>query len=233
MRHHLLLAAAAIAPLVACTPRAIVPEAEQARVARELDGRQRYLRVAAYVGPLWSDTGKVFVSDQPASEVDLVETAGGTPIPPPPFQRVLPPGTPVRIARVEFPSSYLIAQRVMTTPRYHPWVYLQVGGDARPHVVVLSQTVATYEDVRGELDRLLTTDDPRPAYGALAPDLRDAVLRKEALEGMSAQALEMAWGLPERKRIDRPAHTEEWIWPGGKRRVYLREGQVEQVEKAR
>jgi hypothetical protein len=217
--------------LVSCaTPRAIVPEAEQARVARELNGQQRFLRVAANAGPLWGDTGKLFLTDQPIAEIDLVETAGGSPIAPR-FERVLPPGTPVRIVRVEFPSSYLLAQRVVTTPRYHPWVYLKVGGEARPHVVVLSQLVATYDDVLGELERLLTTEDSRDAFDAFAPEVREAILRKEAIEGMSARALEMAWGVPERKRIDRPARTEEWIWPAGKRRAYLREDRVERLEK--
>jgi hypothetical protein len=36
---------------------------------------------------------------------------------------------------------------------------------------------------------------------------------------MSTRAVELAWGLPERKRIDRPAGSEEWTWPAEKRRA--------------
>jgi hypothetical protein len=36
----------------------------------------------------------------------------------------------------------------------------------------------------------------------------------------------MAWGQPERKRIDRPARTEEWLWPEGKRRAFLEDGRL-------
>jgi hypothetical protein len=223
----------ALAPLIACFPRATVPDTERQRVSRELTGQQRYLRVAAYAAPLWGDRGKLFVSDQPGSELDLVETGGGQPIPPPTPQRVLPPGTPVRVRAVEFPTGGIIAQRVVMSPRYHPWVYLEVGGEARPHVLVLSQTVATYEDVQGEIERLLTADDPSSAFGALPQDQRDAILRKEPIEGMTARALEMAWGLPEKRRIDRPAGTEEWTWPGGKRKAFLRDERVERVEAAR
>ena len=167
----------------------------------------------------------------PPGEVDLVESASHQPIPPPPAERVLAPGTPVRLRRVEFPTGWLIAQRVVMTPRYHPWAYLEVGGDARPHVVVLSQTAASAEDLRGELDRLLTRDDPSSTFAGLPEEQRQAILRKEPLEGMGARALEMAWGLPEKKRIDRPAGTEEWVWPGGKRRAYLRDERLERFER--
>jgi hypothetical protein len=226
-----LLIVAALLPLVACAPRATIPDAERERVARELDGQQRYLRVATYASPLWGDTAKVFVYDQPAAELDLVESAGGKPIPPPASERILAPGTPVRIRQVEFPTGWLIAQRVVMSPRWHPWVYLEAGGDRRPYVLVLSQTATTFEDVRAEVERILTSDDPAPFLASLPQDQREAILRKQPIEGMGQRALEMAWGLPERKRIDRPAATEEWTWPGGKRRAFLRDDRVERLEK--
>ncbi|MGC3997225.1 MAG: hypothetical protein QM767_06810 [Anaeromyxobacter sp.] len=232
MRHLLACTAATLTLLAsACTPRAVVPTAEQERVQKELSGQQRYLRVAANVGPLWGDTRKLLVADQPAAEIDLVLSPGGDVIAPPRFDRVLRPGTPVRIESVEFPAGWLIAERVVTTPRYHPWVYVRLPGETRPGVLVLSQTVETFDDVRGELERMLTADDPSAAFNSLAPEYRNAILRKEAIEGMSPAALEMAWGVPERKRIDRPSHTEEWSWPGGKRRAFLRDDRVERLEK--
>jgi hypothetical protein len=219
-----------LALVSACaTPRVNVPEAEQARAQRELTGQQRYLRVAASIGPLWGDTDRLLVTEQPAKELDLVETPTGAVMSPPPFERILPPGTPVRVSAVEFPNQWVMARRVVTTPRYHPWVYLQLAGERRPLVAVMGQTAATAEAVRAELEQLLTSDDPGPALAALPADVREAVLRKEAREGMSSRALEMAWGVPERKRIDRPAGTEEWIYAGGKRRAYLRDDRVESL----
>jgi hypothetical protein len=219
------------ATLLACAPRAVIPDAERERVRRELTGEARWLRVAAYAAPLWGDTSKVLLSDQPLAELDLVETTGGTPVPPPAAEKILPPGTAVRISDVEFPTGWVIAKRVVMSPRYHPWVLVEVPGDRRPHVVVLSQTAASYEDVRGELDRLLAKDDPTAALAALGDEQRAAVLRKELLEGMSPRAAEMAWGLPEKKRIDRPSSTEDWSWPGGKRRAFFQDDRLVRWEK--
>lgn len=221
-----------LALLLGCaTPTIHVPPSEQLRAQRDLNGHQRYLRVAANVGPLWADTEKLLLTELPAKEIDLVETPTGQVIAPPPFERVLPPGTAVRVVELEFPDQWTLAKRVLATPRYHPWVYLQLAGEQRPLVAVLPQTAATAEAVRGDLDRLLTDDDPSAALAALPPEVREAVLRKDVREGMSGKAVEMAWGVPERKRIDRTNDTEEWIYPGNQRRVYLRGDRVEQIER--
>ncbi len=226
-----LLIAAALVPLLACAPRAVIPDAERARVSSELDGKQRYLRVAAYADPLWGDQTKLLLTDQPGDELDLVESAGGTPVPPPAPQRIVPPGTPARIREVEFPTGWQIARRVVMSPRYHPWAILEVSGDPRPHVVVLSQTAVSFEEIRGELDRMLTTDDPTSFLGGLPGEHRDAILKKQLVEGMSARAVEMAWGLPERKKIDKPAATEAWTWPGAKRKAFFQEERLVRWEK--
>jgi len=82
-----------------------------------------------------------------------------------------------------------------------------------------SEITATAADALAEVDRVLTGDDPSAAFAALPAEHREAIRRKELSDGMSPRAVEMAWGQPERRRIDRPARTEEWAWPGGKRRA--------------
>jgi hypothetical protein len=214
------LALAACALLAsACTPRVLVPESERLRARESLAGQGRYLRVAMTVHPLYGDVGKALLLDAPAAEVDLLRGGADEKLAPPPAERVLPPGTPVRILEVEFPTGLLIARRVVMTPRYHPWVLLAVRGEARPGVLVLSQDLATADDVASELDRVLSSDDPSPAFRALPADQHDAILRKELVEGMGVRAVEMAWGRPELRRIDRPSGTETWTWPGGKRKA--------------
>ena len=231
MPRTLLAVLAASVALAGCTPRAVIPDAERQRVASALDGQPRWLRVAVYVAPFWGDRSKALLSDTPTDELDLVETAGGQPVAPPAAEKILAPGTAVRIREVEFPTGWIIAKRVVMTPRYHPWLLMDVPGDERAYVLVLSQNDVSFDDVRAEMDRVLTADDPSPALAALPIEQRDAIGRKELVEGMSPRAVEMAWGLPERRRIDRPAATEEWIWPGGKRKAFFLEERLQRWDR--
>ncbi len=232
MRRALVSATSVLAlAVLACTPRVVIPDSEREKVRAALTGEQRWVAVACYAAPFWGDTSKVLLSDQPLDELDLVESGTGTPITPPPAQKIVPPGTPVRIADVEFPTGWVISKRVVMSPRYHPWVLLEVPGDTRPYVVVLSQTVASYDDVKNELDRILSKSDPSAALAGLPDEQRAAVLKKTLVEGMSTRAVEMSWGLPERKRIDRPSNTEEWWWPGGKRHAFFQDDRLVRWDK--
>jgi hypothetical protein len=222
-----------LAALAACTPTAVIPAGERDRVAQELDGATRYLRVAAYVSPFYGDATMALLSDQPPAELDLVRTPGGNAVSPPTPERVLPPGTPVRVREVQFPSGWTIAKRVVMTPRYHPWTILELQGEKRPVVVVLSQTAVSLEDVRGELERVLAADDTGVFYRQLPEEHRKAVFEKRLVDGMGTRAVEMAWGLPEKKRIDRPAGTEEWTWPGGVRTAFFQDERLARWERPR
>jgi hypothetical protein len=229
MRH------AALLPFVlavsACTPPVLVPEADQHRVATEFDGSSRFLRVAMYAAPFFSDDTKVLLTDAPVGELELLETPDGKPITPPPASRVLPPGTPARVVEVQFPTGWVVASRVMMTPRYNPWLLVTVPGDARPHVIVLGQGASSAEAVRAEIDRVLSLDDPTAALQALPAEQRQAIVKKELIEGMGPRGVEMSWGQPERKRIDRPARTEEWSWTGGKRRAFFEDEKLVRWQK--
>ncbi|HEX8907853.1 MAG TPA: hypothetical protein VF805_01545 [Anaeromyxobacteraceae bacterium] len=226
------LVAALLLAATACYPRASVPDSERQK-SRELEGQRRFAKVALYVGPFFGDGTRLLASDQPFDELDLLETGGGEPIRPQRAERVLAPGTPLRVEKVEFPTGWIIARRVVMTPRYHPWVFLSLEGEPRPLVLVLPQTLSSAEDVRVELGRYLGGPESLAAYQALPEPQRAAVQRKGLLEGMSAQAVEMAWGYPEKKVVDRPARTEAWSWPGDRRKAFLQDDKLVRWEPLR
>jgi hypothetical protein len=206
-----------------CAPLVVVPDAERERTHAALDGQARYLRVALAASPLFGDRSKLLLLDAPPGEVDLLRATDNSIIPPPAPERILPPGTPVRIEQVEFPTGLVIARRAVMSPRYCPWVYLKIAGEDRPFVIVLSSASVSADDLVAEVDRVLTPDDPSRALAALPQEQRDAIGRRELVEGMGTRAVEMAWGVPEKIRLDRPAATAEWSWPAGKRRAWFQD----------
>jgi hypothetical protein len=218
--------AAALLPLAlassACFPAGTLTPDGRERVVRSLALQPRHLRVAVYLAPFYGDETRVLVADRPPSEIELAET----PLPPPTPVRVLPPGTPVFVDGVQFPTGTALWTRPASTPRLRPWLLATVEGVEPPAVLLLSARAEDADDVIAEVGRVLSTDDPSPVFQALPDTQRRAILRKEPLEGMGRQAVAMAWGYPDRIAIDGAARTEEWTWAGGTRRALFQDDRL-------
>jgi hypothetical protein len=145
-------------------------------------------------------------------------------------ETIFPVGTPVRIRSVEFPSASVMAQRMLFTPRTLAWVTMEVGAaprNAKPSVLVLRPGLASERELVAELERYLVEADPSRALGAFPESIREAIRSKTATTEMTAEALEMAWGYPEQKRLQlvNTQRRETWKWPH-KRRAELVDGRV-------
>jgi hypothetical protein len=217
---------ALLALLASCATPSLLPAEGRETVVRALSRQPRYLRVAVYVGPFFGDGSRVLLSDRPISELSLLESSGGQPILPPAPTRILPPGTPVFVDSVQFPTGTTVWSRPVTTPRYNPWLLASVEGERRPAVLVLSAESQSAEDVLAEVGRVLTPADPTAIFSALPEPVRDAIREKALVEGMTRQAAAMAWGHPDRIVMDRPTQSEEWFWIGGNRRAAFQDDRL-------
>ena len=214
--------------VVGCAGRTRVPDEDRSRLERELPGRTFYLRHAMYLGEFWSDPHKAFLSDGVPGEIPFLADAEGQPIDPGPARQIVPVGTRVRVVRLELPTSWTVTTRGPLTPRYHPWLLLEVAGlPERPTpTMVLRPDLKSAAEVQEELDRYLSREDPAPVLAAMPPEVVRAIQEKRLVEGMTADAVAMAWGYPERKTL-RPTpagRREEWTWPGARRTATIVEG---------
>lgn len=217
------------------TAQVTVPPAQISELERSLTGQERFLRVSMYATPFYGDATKRLMTPVPPELVRYLDDTSGKPINPGPIERTWPVGTKVKITRVEFPTSWVMAERVLYTPRTLVWLYLEVAGAPRrapPAVVVLRPGIKTDQEFLAELDRHLTRDDPAPLLENLGDAVREAVKAKNALVDMPAEALEMAWGFPESKRIELvdQSRRETWRWAEGARTAVLVDGRVTELK---
>jgi hypothetical protein len=217
------------------TSQVFVPPEEAATLQRTLAGEERFLRLAFHVTPFFGDSTKKLLSPVAPDQLRLLTNPDGSPISPGPSERVLAPGTPVRILKVEFPSATVMNERVLFTPRSLAWVYLDVAGTPKqspPFVLVLRPGLKDENEVKTELDRALSRESPQALLESFSDPVRAAVLEKRAVTEMPAEALEMAWGPPERKRfeLDGPTKVETWFYADGRRSAVLRDGKVSELK---
>lgn len=213
-----------------CASHAFVPDEDRIRLERSLPGRTFYLRQAMYLGPFWSDEAKAFLSGGVPNEIPWVVNPAGVPIEPGEPTAIVPVGTRVRVLKIEFPTSMTVARRNPFLPRYHPWVYLQVEGlpDKPTPILLLRRELHSHAEVMAELEQFLSADDLRPHLRELPEVVLRAVNEKRLVEDMPAQAVTMAWGLPERKNFQPSpeGRVEEWIWPFERRKARIVGGKL-------
>jgi hypothetical protein len=217
------------------TSQVFVPPDQAATLQRTLTGEERFLKLAFHATPFFGDATKKLLSPVAPEQVRLLTNPNGAPISPGPSERVLAPGTAVRILKVEFPTAWAMSERVLFTPRSLAWVYLDVAGTPKqspPFILVLRPGLKDENEVKTELDRYLSRESPRAVLDAFSDTVKAAVLEKKALVDMPADALEMAWGYPERKKfeLDGATKVETWFYADGKRQAVLRDGKVTELK---
>jgi hypothetical protein len=197
-------------------------------------GAERFLRVSMNVTPFFGDASRRLLTPYPPEDVLLLNDTKGQPIPPGPIEAALAAGARARVRQVEFPTAWVVAERILYSPRTWPWVYVDVEGapPGPPLVLVLPPHLKTREEFLAEVERYLAAQDLKPQLAAFPQPVQEAIRQKKALTGMPAEALEMAWGHPEtiRRTMEGTLRHEEWVYPGGRRRAFLTDGRLVRVE---
>ncbi|MDP1824487.1 MAG: hypothetical protein Q8L48_14630 [Archangium sp.] len=227
-----LIAAAGLLLLCGCvTAQVAIPPTQVADLERSLNGDERFLRVSMFLTPFFGDATRRLLTPVPPELVRLLDGTDGKPLKPGAVERTFPAGTKVRITKVEFPSAWVMTERVLYTPRSLVWLYLEVAGTpphSPPAVLVLRPGLKTDQDFLAELERHLTREDQSRRLEGFSDGVREAIRTKAAVIDMPAEALEMAWGYPDSKRIDLvdTQRKETWRWGDGARTATLLDGRL-------
>ncbi len=225
-----LTGSALVLVLTSCaTAQVFLPAEQSAHIERRLNGETRYLRTSMFVTPFFGDSTKKFVTAVDPKFVRVLNNPDGTSVNPGAIEKILPVATPVRIEHIEFPTTATMAERVLFTPRTLAWVYLSVTSNkSAPHILVLRPGLKTEDELVSEVERYLTREDLTKRLEVFGDFAREGIKTKMAVIDMPAEALEMAWGPPERKSIslDTDKKREVWFWGDGQRRAVLLDGRV-------
>ena len=215
------------------TSQPMVPPEQRAALKRTLEGQDRYLKLSFYATPFFGDATRRLLTPVPPEQVRLLEQPDGTPIVPGPVETVFPAGTVVRIKALDFPTAIAQTERVLMTPRTQTWVTVDIAGtpkNAPPYVLVLRPMIKDDRELDAEVDRWLSREDPKTRLSAFSDVIQNAIAGKKIVLDMPADALEMAWGYPDRRVIalEGEKKKETWVWPGEKQ-VVLLDGKVSEL----
>ncbi len=127
-----------------------------------------------------------------------------------------------------------MAERPLNTPRTQPWIYLHPVGRPNdvPLILVLRPEIRAGEELEAEVERYLSNADPSSTFSRWPEIVQQAVRAKTAIIDMPAEALEMAWGYPEKKEVSfvNAVKNELWLYSGERRQAHLVEGRIVRLE---
>lgn len=223
--------------LAGCASQTHLTPSVRARVSTEHHGRVVESRQSSYWGDFYDENELWLLSPYPFADLHDLEDLNGAPIRPKRQRGILPAGTRFEITRVEFPDLRAMSQRMLTTPRYHPWVYLRLAGEtdarllARPaFVMLLPRSMRTYDEVEAAIDERFAPEGTMgPWMNQRRPSIAAAIRHKEVVHGMSTVELIAAFGAP-RAWLDEGTSTVAW-YPSNE--VVLVGGAVTTVRPAR
>ncbi|GAB4305298.1 MAG: hypothetical protein Kow0090_20910 [Myxococcota bacterium] len=193
-----------------------------------------YLASSMYYGVFWKDSRYYYVTPYVPASLTYLSSPTGKNIPPPPHIGILAAGTPVKIQEVQFPTAAVVNSRVLMTPRYYPWVYLDIITPERSLKAVLVIPAAVKEPpaaIERKIQAHLLDSDPKEKLDKLTKEERDAIWRKEAFVGMTIESAEFALGAaPEIKALHHGKNYEVlWTFYDG-RKYYFENGILTKIE---
>ncbi len=196
------------------------------------------LRQSCYFGNLYDENEKWLLSPHAFAHTYHIVDLDNAPIHPQGQRGIVPAGTAFVIHEIEFPAGMALARRMLTTPRFNPWVYLKpaVGEGAdrtRPwYIMLLPMDLDDEEKVEKAMGELFAKKGEVSAWmGQRSPAVAVAIRNKDVATGMREDELVAAMGRPLRTFWE-PADGADVFWYGD-REAWLVGGTVTAVKVGR
>lgn len=237
----ILAVALAFVALWRCASQTRIPPQVRSAISARHAGKIVELRHSSYFGDLYDENEKWLLSPYPFADTHHIVDLDGKPIHPSGQKGIAPAGTRFVVQQIEFPDASAMAKRMLTTPRYNPWVYLTPADGERlsldgrkAFILLLPMDLDTEEGVEAALAKALAPEGEITTWlGTRRPTVRVAIDHKDVIPGMSRDELFAAWGEPPMWFVEQHEGKEARVAWYTSKEVWLVEEAVTEVKEAR
>ena len=193
---------------IGCASQTQLPRAVRVAIEEQYENHVVELRQSVYYGDLYDENEQWLMSPHPFESTFHIVDLDGNPIHPKNQVGIIPAGSKLIIDKVEFPDTFAIATRMITTPRFNPWVYLRPVPNSplalenkndKPFIFPLPLHLDTEDEVHQAIRELLAEGGSMTQWLAQRrPTVQAAIAHKEIISGMTQEELFAAAGKPHR-----------------------------------
>lgn len=221
----------------ACAAQAKINDHVRAAIEGKYAGRTVELRQSMYFGDLYDENERWLLSPYPFAQTYHINDLHDRPIHPQVERGIIAAATKFVVKKIEYPDFATMLGRMLTTPRYNTWVYLQVLPDqpgvpinAKTFVLVLPPDLSEEGTLdRAIADSLAAEGDVQAWLHTRRPSIRTAIENKMAVVGMTLEELTASMGHPMKWFVEQRDNKEARVawYPGSKEAVFVGEQIVE------
>ena len=186
-----------------CAAPAALAPAERAAMTSRYNQAHLELKMSCYYGDLYDDNEKWLLSPYPFAQTTHIVDLQDRDIHPKNELGILPAGTAFVVERVEFPTPVTNFTRMLTSPRFNPWLYLRPlvpfndARDKRPFIVVLPTEDSPTGAVQATIEEMLGPAGSVAQWlEGLRPTVAVAIRHKDVLVGMDQAEMVASLGPP-------------------------------------
>lgn len=209
MKKHYQITLFLLALISACASQTLIPRDQRVAISARHTGRTVELRQSCYYGNLYDENEKLLLTPYPFGDTFHLVDPKGKPIHPTGERGIVKAGTKFIIKDVEFPDPAALATRMLTTPRYNPWIYLSpadhatLQGENKDFVLLLPMDLNEEKLIESAINELLAPAGEVTTWlSQRAPTIAVGIEHKEIVVGMNIQELVAAKGQPLRRFKD-------------------------------
>ena len=173
------------------------------------------LKHSCFFGDLYGENELWLLSPYRFSETSHMRDLDGNAIYPQDEKGLVAAGTTFKVKRIEAPSRLALLKRMLWTPRFYTWVYLEqistppnLKHRERPFVIVLQGNYAESQELEEALNSWLDKSHTTSQWiSNRSPMVQYGIRNKEAIEGMTLEELITAVGKP-KKLVSQHTNSE-------------------------
>ena len=220
--------------LSACASSISLYNPLQSTLTKRYQGQIFELRQSCYYGQLYDENELWMLSPKRFEALDYIEDMEHQIIRPSHEPRgIMPSGARLLIQRIELPDALALSRRMLRTPRFNPWVYVEpVEQDLherrqRPFVIILPQDVSSEVQAEKALAQILAPDGQMSRWlKTRRPTVQTAIRYKTVTQGMSLEELVASLGAPSKIVVDSTPNPQKQIVHYGVQRYVLENNQM-------
>jgi len=186
----------------ACSTKNLSPAPDQERIRSHWIGKKLWLKRSMYSGMFFDDDRFYLLDEKPFEQIDALKSFNSQANLPPPAQAIVPYSSTVEIVDIQWPTTKNVFNRPLYSPKNLVWAYVRIDANPKKYIVLLPAYLKYWAQFNDWLSARFSTKNIASALKSVPFEIREGIMLKKPVKGMSYEQLLAALGQPTEANVE-------------------------------